>query len=241
MFDPITAAVIGSAAIGAGSSILGSKAQSKAAGKAADAQTAAADRAAQVQWDMYEQTREDMTPWRETGEEALYKLSDVMGIGTKDRDKTEDFGALTKPFEYQGYEDPGYQFRFGEGQKALERSASAKGMTFSGRTGRELTRYGQEMGSQEYGNAFGRHLQEQDRLYNRYAGISGTGQSTAVQQGQYGMQTAGNVGNTMMTAGRAQAQGYTGSAQARASGYAGAGTAANQGMQNMLMAKYLDI
>ena len=49
-----------------------------------------------------------------------------------------------------------YKFRVGQGQEALQRSMGAKGMLNSGNRLQELTRYGQDMGSQEYDNQFGR-------------------------------------------------------------------------------------
>ncbi len=44
-----------------------------------------------------------------------------------------------------------YKFRVGQGQEALQRSLGAKGMLNSGNRLMELTKYGQDMGSQEYG------------------------------------------------------------------------------------------
>ena len=49
-----------------------------------------------------------------------------------------------------------YKFRVGQGQEALQRSMGAKGMLNSGNRLQELTRYGQDMGSQEYDNQFNR-------------------------------------------------------------------------------------
>jgi hypothetical protein len=76
-------------------------------------------------------------------------------------------------FEYKGQQpeafkftaenfqaDPGYGFRLSEGLKALERSAAARGGLLSGGTGKALTRFGQEMASQEFGNAYGRAFNE---------------------------------------------------------------------------------
>lgn len=44
-----------------------------------------------------------------------------------------------------------YKFRVGQGQEALQRSLGAKGLLNSGNRLMELTKYGQDMGSQEYG------------------------------------------------------------------------------------------
>jgi len=45
-----------------------------------------------------------------------------------------------------------YKFRVGQGQEALNRNLAAKGLLGSGNRLMELTKYGQEMGSQEYEN-----------------------------------------------------------------------------------------
>ena len=49
-----------------------------------------------------------------------------------------------------------YKFRVGQGQEALQRSLGAKGMLNSGNRLMDLTKYGQDMASQEYDNQFGR-------------------------------------------------------------------------------------
>jgi len=49
-----------------------------------------------------------------------------------------------------------YKFRVGQGQEALQRQMAAKGMLGSGNRLMELTKYGQDMGSQEYGAQFDR-------------------------------------------------------------------------------------
>lgn len=52
--------------------------------------------------------------------------------------------------------DPSYAFRVGEGENALMRQAAATGGAQSGGTLKALTRYGQQMGSTEFANDFGR-------------------------------------------------------------------------------------
>lgn len=46
----------------------------------------------------------------------------------------------------------GYKFRFNQGQEALNRSLAARGLANSGNRLMELTKYGQDMASQEYDN-----------------------------------------------------------------------------------------
>lgn len=55
--------------------------------------------------------------------------------------------------------DPSYQFRLAEGNKAIEGSAAAKGLLRTGGTLKDIAGYGQDLASQEYGNMFNRALQ----------------------------------------------------------------------------------
>jgi len=55
--------------------------------------------------------------------------------------------------------DPSYLFRVKQGQDALERSASARGVLRTSGTLKDILDYGQEAASQEYGNIFNRGLQ----------------------------------------------------------------------------------
>jgi hypothetical protein len=55
-------------------------------------------------------------------------------------------------------QDPGYQFRLSEGQRALERSGAARGVTNTGGNMKGLLDYGQQAASQEYGNVYNRNL-----------------------------------------------------------------------------------
>jgi hypothetical protein len=154
---------------------------------------------------MYEEGVQRQQPYYQAGVNALAQL-------------TGRTNAMPAAFQYRPEQlttDPGYGFRLSEGMRALERSAAARGGLLGGGTGRALTRYGQEMASQEYGNAFNRALTEYNALrareaeeYNRLAGIAGTGGTTAQQINAAGQTMATNVGNIGMNqaqiAGQAQ-------------------------------------
>lgn len=62
-------------------------------------------------------------------------------------------------------EDPGYQFRIGQGERALEQSAAARGVLNTGGTLQDLIQYGQSAGAQEYGSAYARALGTYDENY----------------------------------------------------------------------------
>ena len=140
------------------------------------------------------------------------------------RPRSDKFGSFMDYFGAEDFQkDPGYDFRLQEGQRALERSAAARGNLFSGATGTALTRYGQDYGSNEFKNAYNRWNTDRDKLFNRLSGIAGTGQTSAQEIGQWGMNTGQNVGN-------AYATGIQNAGAARASGYTGVANAANAGL-----------
>jgi hypothetical protein len=112
--------------------------------------------------------------------------------------------ALAMQPTYNWQTDPGYQFRFSEGMRALENSAAARGGLFSGAFGRGAIEYGQNMASAEYIN-----------IYNRLANIAGLGQTGS--QNPYGGASsylAANAGANLAGAGISRGSGYTGQANA---------------------------
>ena len=67
-------------ALAGGGSLLSGFMGSSAASDAADVQAAAADRAAQMQWQMYQQNRADLTPYRGMGAATLNTLAGMYGV-----------------------------------------------------------------------------------------------------------------------------------------------------------------
>lgn len=98
--------------------------------------------------------------------------------------------------------DPSYQWRFEQGQQAVERSQAAKGLLGSGNILTALTEYGQGAASQEYGAQWSRLLQgaqlsEQmfNNSYNRLATIAGLNvNQQQADTGQLGMVNNANLG-----------------------------------------------
>ena len=179
-----------------GGSLVGAAATTAAGSKAAKAQTQAARQASDTELQMFEQNRADLAPFREAGYTALGQLGQGLG----------DSGDFSRDFAVADFQaDPGYQFRMAEGTKALERSAAARGGLLSGATGKALTRFGQDYGSQEYGNAYGRFNADRDRRFNRLASIAGVGQTATTQTAQLGANTASNVAGNFNAAGNARA------------------------------------
>jgi hypothetical protein len=230
------AAAVGGALIGAYATSQSSKQQSSAARDAASTQADANRYAADVQKEMFERQVELQEPWRKAGINALGRLSSGIESGQFGKVTPFQFGAK----EFEAMRDPGYAFRLAEGQKALERSAAARGGLISGSALKAAQRYGQEMGSQEFGNAYERavrnyvaNLSGRSQAYNELAGVSGTGQTSAQQIGQAGQTTAANISNLTSATGASSANALLAQGQARASAYQGYGSAAGQALQGV--------
>ena len=194
----MAAAVVGSALIGASSSK-----------SAAGTQAAAADRAAQLQKEQFDRQVELQAPFREAGVRALPEL---------------EAASRYTPFGMEQFTaDPGYGFRLAEGQKALDRQAAARGGLISGAALKGAQRFGQEMGSQEYTNAFNRYQTERQARLNPLQSLAGMAQTSVGQLGQAGQAYASGVGEAGMQA-----------ANARASGYMGGANALSQGLSNYM-------
>jgi hypothetical protein len=112
--------------------------------------------------------------------------------------------------------DPGYGFRMGEGMKALERSAAARGGLLSGSMLKGTQRFGQELASQEFQNAFSRARQQRADVTNALLGIGGFGPSLASSAAGAVGQTGSNLANIQLGAGQARASGYLGQSNALA-------------------------
>jgi hypothetical protein len=222
-------AAIGSALIGSDAASSAASTQAAAAEKAGDLSLQVAERQIASQEKQFAAQAALQEPWRQAGIGALNKLSSAVDY--------TPFG--TEQFQA----DPGYAFRLSEGQKALDRSAAARGGLISGSALKAASRYGQDMGSQEYQNAFNRYQAERSAKLGPLQSLAGVGQTATQALGAAGeSMTSGSnaalgaygaqAGAAMGAAGQARASGYVGQANALAGG---ASSLSNMYMQNQLM------
>jgi hypothetical protein len=200
-----------SAAIAVGGSLVGGAMQGRAAERAADTTAQATREATALQRQQYEEGVQRQQPFYEAGVNALPGY--LQGI--------QPGGELVRGFtaeDFQKYQDPGYGFRLKEGINALDRSAAARGSLRGGNQMRGITEFGQNLASQEYGNAYNRYIGEQATRRNALAGLVGQGQTTANTINASGAAMGTNVGNAMIGQGynQANASMYGANAQARA-------------------------
>lgn len=148
-------------------------------------------------------------PWIQGGQQGF---TDLQNFRMREANpyQAQQFGGVNMQ------EDPGVQYRMQQGQQAMDASAANRGNLFSGAQQKALMKYGQDMGSQEFNNAYGRQYgqfqdaetarrnqanTEADRTmnYDQYRmnqlqGISGQGQAATGQLAS----AYGNIGNNQL-------------------------------------------
>lgn len=216
--------MIGGAVAAAGSATAGAVGSANAAA----AQEKTANDAMAQQRAMYDQTRADQMPWLNAGKASLADLMQQMQSGA--------FNKQLDPSQIAN--DPGYQFRMAEGQKALERSASARGMLNSGGAMKSLSRYSQGLASDEFQNAWNRNQTDNTNQFNRLAAVAGVGQQAANNLGALGSQNSAQMSNLYGALGNAQSAGAMGAANAVSGGFNSIGNMAQLGMYGQMMKQY---
>jgi hypothetical protein len=181
------------------SNVVGAKMGADAARDAASTQAGAADRATEAQRLALERQIELNKPFYDVGVSATNRLGAQAPFDPN-------------AFNYQA--DPGYAFRLKEGMNQMNATAAARGGLISGNALRAGQQYGQELGSQEYQNA-----------YNRYLG--GYNINTANQQflANLGQSSANTTANAVGNFGAGQAANITGAGNAMAAGQIGSANA----------------
>ena len=218
------AAVITASVINAFSADRSANTQADAAKSAANTQAEANRYASDIQYKMFQEQQRLQEPWRRAGENALTRLSSGLAQG----------GEFGTPFSQTNWQqDPGYAFRLAEGQRALDRSAAARGGLISGNALKAAQRYGQDMGSQEYQNAFNRYYREREAMLNPLQSLAGVGQTTAQSLGGAAQNYGQSAANLASATGASSANALLAQGNARASAYGGYGQAIGQGLQGL--------
>lgn len=194
----VAGAIVVSSVVSAYESRKGRKAEDQARREAAEAQRASEERQLAALKEQYDA----LAPYRETGLAANEQLNRLLA---GDRS--------------QFMQDPGYQYRYEQGQKAVNRAASQQGFLNTPQQQLALQRAGQGEAAQEY-----------DRYMNRLLVLSGRGQAIAGQGQAYGQ----NVANIYANTGQFQAQNALLAGQQRASTYQGYGNIFNNALNQYM-------
>jgi hypothetical protein len=205
--------------------------QSQAVQSAADTGAASARYAADLQKQMFEKQIELQEPFRQAGLSGQNRLLELLGIGGTAG--AQGYGKYASaeftPANFLANQDPGYAFRMAEGMKALERSAAARGGLLSGATLKGTQRYGQDLASQEYQNAFNRYQTQRANTLNPYASLAGVAQSSANTLGQAAGAYGANAGNIAMMGGANAANAQLALGNIRGQQFSNAANALGQG------------
>jgi hypothetical protein len=198
-----------------GSSVLQGSAANKAAQGAANAANAGVQSQIDLQRRMYEEGVARQQPFYQAGVNALPGY--LSGIGQN--------GELVRGFTQADYQaDPGYAFRLSEGQKQLDRMAAIRGGQISGSALKAASRFGQDMASQEYSNAYNRFRDTQALRRNALAGVTGFAPTAAGAMATSGQNYANTAGNAMATQGVNTGNALLAGQQARQSMYGDIGS-----------------
>ena len=221
----IAAAVAGSAVIGAGTSLLGS---SKAAGAAEDA--------AALQRQQYQQTRGDLQPYFEPGRIAVANALDVARSGPTGGGPDYLSAAWAahpgRMTQAELEATPGYQFTLAQGLKSTQSAAAARGLGVSGAALKGAGEYATQLANKTYLDQFNiQQKQFEDWLnlntgqqtnvqnqYNRLAGIATLGANAAAGLGTQGATLANQEAKYINAAGLNEASGYQNAANSLTSG-----------------------
>ena len=246
---------VGVAAATVVGTVAASSIQAGAARDAAETQAQGSDAAIALQREMWETARQDIAPWRQAGIRGLRQYERLAMRGPERRMPLHPRGyRFRPPTEADMMQDPGYQFRLSEGQRALERSASARGGLLSGGTLRGLEQYAQGVASQEYGNVYQRRLGENQLRYGRdmafneqrygrsltdwqqrlgaFGNLAYGGQQGSQQLVQAGQQYGQNISGLLTGQANALAAGQVGAANAWAQGISSLSNIGQQGLAN---------
>ena len=148
-------------------------------------------------------------PYQEAGLEGQNRLREYLGIGGNAA--APGYGqyatAEFTPEAFAAGQDPGYAFRMKEGLKAVDAQAAARGGLISGAALKASQRFGQDMASQEYQNAFNRYQATRQNTLAPYERLQGVGMGAASglsgAAGNYGANALGALGGYGTAAGNA--------------------------------------
>ena len=195
----------------AGASLAGGLISASGAQSAARTQADAANNAAALQKEQFDEQKRLLEDYRQAGLTGQNRLMELLGLG--DNTGSARFGQYARDFGMQDFQqDPGYTFRLKEGLDQIGSQARAQGGAGGGRTMMGIQKYAQGLASQEYGNAFSRYQTNRANQLQPLGSLMSSGQAAAAgqaaQAGQYGV----NAGNMMGQAGQSIAAGQMGAA-----------------------------
>jgi hypothetical protein len=234
----VAAAVAGGTIVG---SLISADSSSNAAQSAADAQVNSTGQSIGEQRRQFDITQANNKPFLDTGTAANARLRTLLGIDDGGDPSTSPL--LRKFTQADMDADPVYQsgLKFGadQGRDAINARATQAGNYDSGATLKALTRFGTDYGSTKANESYNRFTNDQGNVYNKLAGVSGTGQVATNQVAAAGTAASNNISNSLEGAGNARAAGIVGGANAWGNAISQIGGAGQNYQQNLMLQKIL--
>lgn len=177
-----------------GGAVIGGIATNRAAGRAADAQTAASQAGLDANERQFQEIQQMLAPFRETGVKALGGQEDLAGLNGP-----EAQGAAIEALK----SSPLFQAQLQQGEESILANASATGGLRGGNTQGALAQFSPQLLSSTISDQ-----------YSRLGNLSSMGLGAAGQTGQFGQAATNNAVSLLQQqgqagAGRALAQGQS--------------------------------
>lgn len=170
--------------IAATGAIGGAVIASNGAKSAANAQAASNAQAIAAQQAQYKQTRKDLSPWMNTGEDALQSQAALLGLSGSGQQKLAIQRLQASPL---------YQSLFTNGQNTLLANASATGGLRTGNTNDALAQFGRDTLAQVIENQL-----------SNLGGVSSLGENAGALVGNAGSNSANSISSLLNNTGAAQ-------------------------------------
>ena len=182
-----TAAILGSAVIGAGTSAMSASKSNKAIQSATDQQAQVARESNALQGRIYDENVARSQPFVQQGLTAGQNLNALLGLGG-------DGQAASNAFQTFKNSGP-YGFNFNEGMRALNSGYAAKGMLQSGAAQKAAIKYGGDMASNTLGQYMGLLANQQGVGLSASNALSGVGTNYANAVSNNNANAASAIGN----------------------------------------------
>lgn len=178
---------------GAAANLIGGKQQADAANRAAD-----------LEQQQYQQTRSDLLPFTTAGQGATNLLTGAL----------PSLAAPINMDEATLRNTPGYQFNLNTGLKAAQNGVAVRGLGTSGAAFKGAETYATGLADSTFQNQFANANTNKQNAYNFLMGTAGLGENAAAQSGQIGQAGAATAGQSITNAGTATAAGIVGAGNA---------------------------
>lgn len=177
-----------------GGAVIGGIASSRSAGKAADAQTEAAEMSTEEQRRQFDKVQELLKPYVDQGNAAVGAQGDLLGLNGPEKQQAAIDALKTSP-EYTTLAQ--------QGEEAILQNASATGGVRGGNTQGALAQFRPQLLAQLIESRFG-----------KLGSVAGLGQASAAGTAAAAQSTGDNISALLTQAGQAKAGAYLAQGQA---------------------------